>query len=142
MERLHGKPGETVSYVVLFDGHCPFCRAQAGRLARWSDRGVVIETRDFQEPGVLDAYPTLTHEQCMASMQLVGPDGHVWSGAEAVARLLMTRPFGLFAWLYYVPLLRWICDLAYRFVAKRRYRIAQRKRTIHCDGTTCSVHFT
>jgi len=131
-----------VSYVVLFDGHCPFCRAQAARLARWSHRGVPIETRDFQEPHALEAFPGLTHAECMAAMQLVAPGGRVYAGAEAVARLLATRPFGFVAYLYYVPLIRWLCERLYRFVAKRRYRLAQRRRVVHCDGTTCSVHFT
>ena len=124
-----------MSYVVFYDGHCPFCRAQAARLARWSDRGAPIETRDFQEPHALDAFPQLTHAKCMAAMQLVTEAGAIYSGAEAVARLVMTRPFGFFARLYYLPVVRWVCELAYRFVAKRRYRL------VHCDGTTCSVHF-
>lgn len=131
------------SFVVLYDGACPFCTKQAARLASWRAAGAPIAARDFQADGALDDFPGLTHDACMAAMQLVAPDGRVFAGAEAVARLVMTRPIlGLLAWLYYVPLVRALFERAYRFVAVRRYRLARRRRTVHCDGTTCSVHFS
>src|SRR5256885_1437150 len=98
--------------VVLYDGHCRICTAGARRLAALARPGAV-EMRDFQEPGVLAAFPQLTHEQCMRAMQLVTPDGHVYEGAEAVVRTLRSRPvLGGLARVYYVPGLRTLADLA------------------------------
>lgn len=135
----HTIPGH---WVVLFDGHCPFCTAQAARLRGWSANGAAIETVDFQRDGALERFPTLTHAECMAAMRLVAPDGRIFAGAEAVARLLATRWYGIVAFVYYVPIVRALCEALYAAVAKRRYRVAHAKRTITCDGTTCSIHYT
>ncbi len=129
-----------MKYVVLFDGHCPFCSAQARRLTHWATRDVIIETRDFQEPHALDAFPSLTQAACMAAMKLVASDGHIYSGAEAVARLLMTRRFGFLAFVYYMPVVRWLCERAYRFVSKRRYAIAKRNRTLRRHDLQHPLH--
>src|SRR5678815_5761699 len=100
--------------VVLYDGRCRFCVAGARRLASLARPGA-IEMRDFQVPGVLAAYPQLTYEACMRAMQLVTTDGRVYEGAEAVARVLMTRPvLGVVARLYYVPGVRGAVDAVYR----------------------------
>jgi predicted DCC family thiol-disulfide oxidoreductase YuxK len=134
--------GTTRAHVVLFDGHCAFCRAQAARLARWAGRGAV-ELRDFQEDGVLDAFPTLTHEACMKAMHLVAHDGRVFVGAEAVARAMMTAWWlWPFAWVYYVPGVRWLAERAYAWIARRRYRLRRvGGKTVECDGDTCRVHY-
>ncbi len=126
---------------ILFDGHCAFCRAQAERLRAWSTPARPLELVDFQADGALERFPMLTHAQCMAAMQMVTPSGRVFGGAEAVARLVLTRWWGFFAWGYYLPGVRQLADYAYRAVAKRRYLLAKKKRVIVCDGETCSAHF-
>lgn len=132
----------TGAYLVLFDGHCAFCRSQAKRLERWASNGTPIVTRDFQAPGALDDLPGLTLDDCMKAMRLVAPDGRIFAGAEAVARLLATRLIAApFAYLYYVPGLRLLFEMLYAWVAKRRYALAKARRTVTCDGTTCSIHF-
>ena len=126
--------------VVLYDGRCRFCVAGARRLAALARPGA-IEMRDFQAPGVLAAYPQLTYEACMRAMQLVTMDGRVYEGAEAVARVLMTRPvFGLVARLYFVPGLRQVANALYDWVARNRYRL--RGRTDDCEGGACALHYS
>jgi predicted DCC family thiol-disulfide oxidoreductase YuxK len=127
--------------LVLFDGHCAFCRAQARRLASWTAGGAPVTMRDFQEAGALDAFPGLTHAECMKAMQLVTPDGRVYPGAEAAARLVAMRAWGVFAWLYYIPGIRWLCDRVYAWIARNRYRLAKKRREASCDGNACDVHF-
>ena len=81
-----------------------------------------VEALDLHEPGRLELFPGLTHEECKRTMHLVMADGRVYRGAEAVARTLMTRRvLGLFARAYYIPVLRSLSDMLYRFIAKRRY---------------------
>jgi predicted DCC family thiol-disulfide oxidoreductase YuxK len=124
--------------VVLFDGHCRFCTRGAKTIARrfGADR---VTTRDFQEAGVLDDYPGVTHEACMKKIHLVMPDGRVYAGAEAFARLFATvRIVGWIAFVYYVPGLRQIAELVYTLVARARYRLFGRREA--CNGGTCHMH--
>jgi predicted DCC family thiol-disulfide oxidoreductase YuxK len=92
----------------------------------------------FQDEGVLDRFPGLTYEACMKAMQLVLPDGRVYSGMGAASRAITMRGWtGAFAWLYYVPILRQILDGIYWVIAKNRYRIAGKS----CESGACQLHF-
>jgi predicted DCC family thiol-disulfide oxidoreductase YuxK len=124
--------------VVLYDGHCRLCAGSARCLASLARPGAV-EMRDFQAAGVLDAYPQVSREECMRALQLVAEDGRVFSGAEAVARVLATRPLaGAAARLYFVPGIRQAADAAYGFVARNRYRFLGRNDA--CEGDACALH--
>jgi predicted DCC family thiol-disulfide oxidoreductase YuxK len=121
--------------VLLYDGHCRFCIAQASRLARWV-RGR-IELVSFRDPGVLERHPGLTIEACEQGMQLVLPDGRIASGAEAAARALQLRrllaPLG---WLYFLPGLRVLADAGYRVLARNRFRLGGAA----CNEEACGRH--
>lgn len=110
------------THVVLYDGHCRICRSQVKTLLRLAAPGAV-EARDFHQPGTLAAFPSLDHAACMEAMHLVGRNGRVARGAEAIVRALATRRLvAPFAYLYYLPGLRQVADLAYAWVARNRYR--------------------
>jgi len=128
--------------AVLYDGHCNFCRGQMSNLVRLARSGAV-EPVDFQAVGALDRYENVTHAQCMQSMIVVAPDQRTWTGAEAFARVLMTRPIlGKVAYLYYVPGLKHLADWIYGIVARHRYRIAGRAVAGgDCDSGACQLHF-
>ncbi len=124
--------------TVLFDGSCRFCTRSAHGIQRRLGRQRVV-LANFQEPGVLERYPGVTHEAAMQRMHVVTREGRIYAGAEAVARLLAALPVvGWVAFLYYVPGLRQLADVAYRFVARNRYRLFGRTET--CDGGTCHLH--
>jgi protein-S-isoprenylcysteine O-methyltransferase Ste14/predicted DCC family thiol-disulfide oxidoreductase YuxK len=129
-------------YVVLYDGRCRFCTRQSRNLVRLARPGA-LEARDFQEPGVLDRFPGLTHEACMRAMHLVCPDGRVFAGFEAAVRAVATRPVvGWVAYLYYLPVLRLALDVLYALVARYRYRLMGKAVAADaCEGGTCSLHF-
>jgi len=124
--------------VILFDGHCKFCTRSAKRLARWFKASVVA--RSFQDEGVLDAMPGVSYDACMKRMHVVTPAGRVFAGAEAVTRVLARTPVvGFLFFLYYVPGVRQLSELAYDLVAKYRYRLFG--KTEACDpGGTCHLH--
>jgi predicted DCC family thiol-disulfide oxidoreductase YuxK len=120
------------TWKIIYDGRCRFCVAGAKRLARSFPPGRV-ELVDYNLPGVLDAFPTLTREACEKAMQLVDPSGRVYRGAEAAARAIAARgPIWRWALVYYVPGVRWASDRLYAMVAANRYRIAG--RTDQCDA--------
>lgn len=122
--------------VVLYDGHCRFCKGQMKNLMRLAKPGA-LEPLSFQERGVLERFDGLTYEACMEAMHLVQPDGRVYRGMEAAVRAVATRTLGAVALLYYVPGVRQLLDLGYRWIATRRYRLAGRE----CTDDACAVHF-
>jgi len=81
----------SLSAVVLYDGHCKLCTRGARKLVALARPGAV-EAVSFQEPGVLDRFPGLTHEACMEAMVFVAPDGRRFRGFEAAVRAVATRP--------------------------------------------------
>lgn len=108
--------------VLIYDGHCAFCRREASRLQRWVGGRLRLES--FRDAGVLDRYSSLTASACEEAVQLVEPDGRIWSGAAAFARALRLRsllaPLGA---IYWIPGVRWLADRAYRWVARNRFRL-------------------
>jgi predicted DCC family thiol-disulfide oxidoreductase YuxK len=124
--------------IVLFDGRCRLCARSARALQRRFGPAR-LELEDLQQPGVLERHPSVTREAAMRRMHLVLPDGRVFGGAEAFARLLSTvRGVGWLAYLYYLPGVRQLADLAYALVARYRYRLFGRAEA--CDGGTCHLH--
>lgn len=126
----------SLSYL-LFDGHCRLCTDGSRRILRLARPGT-IELLDFQQPGVLDRFPGLSHDDCMREIKLVNGDGRVFGGAEAVARAIATRGvLGAWAYLYYIPGLRQLTDSTYAWVARNRYRFMGRT---DCTSDACSFH--
>jgi predicted DCC family thiol-disulfide oxidoreductase YuxK len=133
--------------TVLYDGACRFCTSSVEGLARRMGAGRVT-IRDFQERGVLEAYPGITRDAAMQKMHIVLPDGRVFAGAEAAARIARRLPIvGWLAFAYYIPGLRQLADLVYRAVARHRYRLFGRRQRDAgrgaagtCDGGSCDLH--
>jgi predicted DCC family thiol-disulfide oxidoreductase YuxK len=95
--------------LLVFDGDCGFCRRWVERWrARTADR---IDYLPFQELG---DFPEIPHERLAQAVHLIETDGAVYSGAEAVFRLL-GRP-----WLYRLPGMPMTSECAYRLVARHR----------------------
>jgi predicted DCC family thiol-disulfide oxidoreductase YuxK len=124
---------------MLFDGNCRFCTQSAKKLARTLGPSRT-KTVSFQDDGVLASFPGVTYEACMKRLHLVTPDGRVYSGAGAVARIFREFRFvGWLTYLYYVPVLKQLADLGYALIAKYRYKLFG--RTHQCEpGGTCHLH--
>lgn len=121
--------------VILYDGHCRFCTTQMKNLARWLPAGQ-YEALSFQEPGVLERFPGVTHDLAMQAMIFIDRQGRVFRGMEAAVRAVALRAVGKVAFVYYVPGLRHILDAAYRKIADNRYALAGKE----CEGGTCALH--
>ena len=127
-------------WVVLYDGLCKFCTAQANNLLRVAPKGT-IELLSFQDSGVLDAFPGVTYDACMRSMHLVAPDGRVYEGAEAIMQAVARRGVLLpLARLYYLPGLRLLADSIYALVAANRYRLMGKAVAAGECSEACAVH--
>ena len=120
--------------VLVYDGHCAFCVAQAERLARLVRGRVRLES--FRDPGVL-ARHGLAEAACERALQLVEPDGTAVAGAAAIARALRLRPaLAPLGWLYELPVLRGVLDAIYAVIARNRFRMGGRS----CADGTCRLH--
>lgn len=124
-------------HVILYDGDCPFCSSQIRRLLALAKPGAV-EALSIRDPSVPRRFPGLSADALARAMHLILPDGRVVAGFEAAVRAVATRPFPwALAYLYYIPGLRLLFDLAYAAIARNRYRLFGKRR---CPDAACSRH--
>lgn len=121
--------------VVLYDGACAFCTAQAERVKRISDGRIAV--RPLQQ--ALADVPWVDPDTAVRALHLVDRDGRTYAGAAAIVRLLrLTRPvLGVLALPYHLPGIQQLAEAAYAYVANRRYAIAG--RTDGAEGDACAT---
>ena len=123
--------------VVIFDGHCKFCRGQVERLSRW-DRGGRLAFVSLHDASVAEKYPDLTHEMLMDQMYIVDQQGNRYGGAAAFRYLTRRLPrLWVLAPILHIPFSLPLWQWGYRQVAKRRYKMGK----VECTDDTCGVHF-
>ena len=122
--------------AVLYDGSCSLCRASVAR-ARQFDKRQRVEFLDLHDPVAQERFPQIDRDVAMRWMQAVDARGHVWSGAEAWARVGLRLPgWNLLAWVLLLPGVRWLAAGVYSWIARNRYRW---NRSV-CADSTCSLH--
>ena len=103
---------------MVYDGDCEFCRRW---IKRWEKlTGACVDYESYQI--VAKNFPEIPLERFQSAVQLIDTDGTVYGGAEAVFRALQRTPSRAWMWrLYnYIPGMRFVCGLVYRFIATRR----------------------
>ncbi|RJP32943.1 MAG: DUF393 domain-containing protein [Phycisphaerales bacterium] len=118
-------------WLVLFDGHCSFCRARADTIARMA--ALPPESlMSVHAPAALSSLPGVSFDACMTALHVVTPAGRVASGPEAIALVLRRHAFwGAVARLYYIPGVRLLCDAGYSLLARNRYAFGR------CEDGAC-----
>jgi len=76
--------------LVVFDGDCNFCTLWTRRWQQMT--GGAVDFLPAQDPRIAEQYPEISREQFNTAVQLIEPDGKVYSGAEAVFRALANNP--------------------------------------------------
>jgi predicted DCC family thiol-disulfide oxidoreductase YuxK len=106
--------------LLVFDGDCHFCSRW---IRRWRQiTGDAVDYLPFQDEQIAARFPEIPRRQFEKSVQLLAPDGAVFSGAEAIFRTLAQnpkrkRPLRLYeTW----PLFARLAESAYEFVAAHR----------------------
>jgi predicted DCC family thiol-disulfide oxidoreductase YuxK len=118
--------------VIIFDGQCPFCQKQIARI-RARDPRNIFEYTPRQTPGLDQRFPILTQGDFNTGMRLIRPDGTIAVGADAVYEIARQLPaYRAAAWLYRVPVLKQIFRGLYAWVAKNRYKLAEKSGQV-CD---------
>jgi predicted DCC family thiol-disulfide oxidoreductase YuxK len=125
-------------YTVVYDGACKICNRLVQMLSSW-DRRHLVEAVPSQAVGVQARYPWIPAQAFRESVQLIGPGGRTWQGAEAVEQLLDILPKGkLVSWVFSIPGVRPLADRVYRWVARNRYRLGCGE---HCQYRPESVDY-
>jgi predicted DCC family thiol-disulfide oxidoreductase YuxK len=106
--------------LLVYDGDCHFCGLW---IRRWRQlTGNALDYLPSQDPHIAEEFPEIPRTQFDTSVQLITPDGTVYSGAEAVFRSLAVNPSWQWLLHFYqtVPLFAWLTERSYRFVAGHR----------------------
>ena len=76
--------------LMVFDGDCNFCTLW---IRRWQQMtGDAVDYLPAQDPGIAQQFPEIPRKQFDTAVQLIEPDGAVYSGVEAVFRALANNP--------------------------------------------------
>ena len=104
--------------IIIYDGDCGFCR-------RWIERwrkitGEQMEYAPYQEAA--SRFPKISEKEFTTAVQLIEPNGKIYSAAEAVFRTLaVRRGWQWLLWSYSrLPGVRPISEALYRLVANHR----------------------
>ena len=109
-------------YTVVYDGTCTVCGKLVKLLRTW-DRNGTLEILPSQNSCVRSRFPWIPERAYLESVQLIGPGGRTWQGAEAIEKLLDVLPGGwLLGWVFKLPVVGKLLDRFYRWFARNRYR--------------------
>ncbi|MBI5906117.1 MAG: DUF393 domain-containing protein [Deltaproteobacteria bacterium] len=110
--------------ALIYDGDCPVCRAAADWVRRNAGDPGDFEFHPCRSDATRARFPTVTEAECLRAMQLVLPDGTIFSGERAIPRILeRTRRYRWAAVLFRLPGAGFLSRLLYRGIARRRRRI-------------------
>jgi len=107
--------------LVVFDGDCGFCTRSVEfgrRRIRRMPPAVPYQRADLAALG-------LSEEACRTAVQFVTPDGRSLAGERAVAALLRSAgpPWSPLGVALALPGIRALAGVAYRWVARNRFRL-------------------
>jgi predicted DCC family thiol-disulfide oxidoreductase YuxK len=110
--------------VLIYDAACPLCREAVGWLSRRAMRGE-FEFLPCQSAERRARFPRIEERTCLATMQLVLPDGQVRAGAAAAPEILRRlRGWRWLAVAFRFPGARLLAPVVYGWIARHRYRIS------------------
>jgi predicted DCC family thiol-disulfide oxidoreductase YuxK len=121
------------SIEVFFDGHCPLCRREMGWIRR-RDRWHHLRFTDIAVPGFDAGVTGIEWPTLMNRIHARLPDGRMIEGVEVFRRIYSTLGFGPLVALTRLPGIRQALDLAYRWFARNRLRLAGR-----CKDDACTI---
>ena len=121
------------SYLVLYDDDCGVCQTGIGWL-KGLDKDGKTKNIPINESNLSSINPNLKLEECIKEIHVIGPDGEIYRGSRAIARLARLFPSTwIFGALISIPPFSWIANVAYKLFAKNRYRISK------FDGNACNI---
>ncbi len=105
---------------MIYDGDCDFCKFW---IQRWQHTtGDQVDYLPFQDGRIAAQFSELPRENCESAVQLIEPDGEVYSAAEAALRGLAVghHHYWLLDFYYDWPFVANLAEWGYAFVASHR----------------------
>src|SRR5688572_6374558 len=116
--------------LVIFDGECGICRTWTYWIRQRTPDSV--HYHPYQK--VHTQFPTIPQEAFQNAVHLIEPNGSVFSGAEAVYKVLAYGGFRFGHRLYAKSaVFRWVSKIGYRFVSQNRSRISALTGQTECE---------
>lgn len=113
------------SHLVLFDGDCPFCRAQV-RLLKRLDTFKHFQFLPRSDPGVRELAPELALDSLPEAICCLSRAGGIHCGARCIRfmaiRMPVLLPLGMALW---IPGVIGLAEWVYKRIAKNRYRLTR-----------------
>jgi predicted DCC family thiol-disulfide oxidoreductase YuxK len=129
---------DRIEITVLFDGDCPLCAREVRMLRRLDRARGRIGFEDIAAPGFEASRYGLDPATLMARIHGVLGDGRAIEGMEVFRRAYAAVGLGWLLAPSRWPLLRPLCDAAYRSFARNRLRLTGRAGD-GCDGERCAT---
>ncbi len=124
-------------FKILIDGACPLCSTEAAMLRRLDGGRGLLAIEDITSPDFDPGRYGATAEQVMGQIHGVLPDGRLVRGMEVFRRAYDAVGYGWLLAPTNWPILKPICDAAYRFFARNRLRLTGRAHA--CTTQRCRV---
>lgn len=108
--------------LVVYDGHCGFCRKQVESIRRRDRRGA-FDYISRLDPELPRRYPGRADMLTPGSMKALLPDGRLAEGADAVYEIARRLSwYRWVVWVYLLPGFRQLGRGVYGWIARNRYR--------------------
>jgi predicted DCC family thiol-disulfide oxidoreductase YuxK len=110
--------------TLYFDGKCPFCTTEMGRLGRWDRKGVLAFV-DIAAPGFDPACLCVDMAALNREMYSRRADGAVLVGVDSMLAAYTLVGRGYLVLPLRVPVLRTLLASLYRVFARNRYTMSR-----------------
>jgi predicted DCC family thiol-disulfide oxidoreductase YuxK len=126
--------------TALYDGMCVLCN-QTRRIVTALDWNKRVEWLDVHRWSEVEArYPFLDFATAMGQIHVITPDGTTYGGFFGTRRLLRELPLAYPVWLLLqLPIVSWLGQKVYRFIARNRYAINRMFGVEVCETDTCKL---
>ncbi|MCY3833677.1 MAG: DUF393 domain-containing protein [Chloroflexi bacterium] len=126
---------------ALYDGNCVICKSTCENLRAldWLKRIDFVDLHDQADDS--ERYSILNRESLMREIHVLDSAGVVFAGFAGTRRMLKELPLGFPLWLLlHLPGMNALGKRAYRFIARRRYRINKLlgRRAPDCAAGSCA----
>ncbi len=112
-------------WYLIYDDNCNICNLGVKKVKEL-DKTKLIKLAPLSDPQVPAKIKLPTKEEMQKQMYLISPDGEIFKGADAVARLLTIFPESkILGLIISFPMFRPLARLIYAFVAKNRMKLSK-----------------
>ena len=109
--------------IVVYDGACPYCRKQVGRMKQ-RDVDEVFDYVPRQTEGLEQRFPRLAEGDFNTGLRLIEADGTIFVAGDAIYHIARRlRGWRNWAWLYRIPGLKQIFRAIYAWIARNRQKL-------------------